>query len=171
MEHWRAIYAPALSASIRTIAWYPLWCDTPRLVSDLAQASFCYSGGALLAFDNGAEVFLTWTQAGGQFSLSASNQAERDWIPNCLDRVQCGWEEPWRAVRGAQLLRICLYANASDDQLRIVGARHELITDGAPAFVWIACGGEKLVGDADDLWVGIDVEPDNLSSLVEVLSF
>ena len=170
LKSWADAYEPILSAPIRSLAWYPISSDTPGLVADLEKTSLCYSGGALILCENEQQIFLTWMQKGDQYCLTASGRAEQDWAENSLDRIQCSGEDPWGKIRGSAISRIEFYALADDELGSVVGVKH--ILDGLEGsfFVWIGTGGDGFIGDADDLWVSIGVEPTNRSSLIEVLT-
>ena len=168
MDDWKAAYSPILGTKISVLAWCPLWCYTPDVVSGLNSSSLTFSGGALMVCDIGAQIFLTWTQVGRQFCLVPSEDFEACWQPRALDRIHCGREDPWFQVHGARLDAVRLYVDADDENRLIVGARHELNCDDETITVWIGTGDHRGIGDHDDLWVSIDQEPINLSSLVEV---
>ena len=170
MAPWSIAYLPILAAPVRTVAWYPLWCDTPDLAAELMKPALCYSGGALILSENGNRVFLTWTQVGQQFGLTASEKSEKHWVEGCLDRIQCSFEDPWGKVRGAVLKKVELYAAADDELGNVVGAKHTLENSDGRFSMWIGTGGDNRIGDSDDLWVSVGVEPDNLSTLALILT-
>lgn len=168
MDEWQAAYACILGETVSTLAWCPIWCDTPDVVAELTRSQLSFSGGALIVCDPD-QLFLTWGQVGQQFCLSPSQVYEDYWLPNTLDRVQCGQEAPWENVRGAILTQVRLYADGADENRRIVGARHELRRGDMRCTVWIGTGDGHDTGDHDDLWISIDNDPPNIAALVEAL--
>ncbi len=159
------LYLPLLGKPIRTVAWLPIACDTSGVVGVRDAAHLTFSGGSLVVAEDGAQVFLTWKQAGDRFALTGS-EAETGWISDALDRVQIGSDGPWNAVRGAVLSGAHFYAEADDPLARVVGVRHVLQSENSDNFVWIGCGGDGFIAESDDLWVSIGIEPANLANLV-----
>ena len=51
-----------------------------------------------------------------------------------------------------------------------VGARHRLEKDGAVYSFWIGTAYGDNIREADDLWVGLNVDPENLADLELVAS-
>jgi hypothetical protein len=168
MDLWTKAYSRILSTSIGTITWYPIAVDTPDLVRDMEQSSFSYSGGALIVSENGQKVFLTWWWQDGQYCLAVSEKAENNWLVLSLDRIGCRWNGPWEEICDSAVSGVRFYAEADDRLQRIVGVKHLLTTKTGSQFMWIATGGDRLIGDVDDLWVSVGVEPDNLAGLVEI---
>lgn len=164
---WEDAYRPLIGHPVRALAWLPITCDTPGVVGDLDLPHFSFSGAVHMVSENGSAVFLTWTQVGDQFVLAASD--EQSWIEHTLDRIHCS-TEMWNPIRGAVLVEVELYAASFDDNPGVFGARHRFSSADGEGFFWIGTGGRDFVGDGDDLWVGIDVEPANISDLVKIQS-
>lgn len=169
MEEWQAAYARILGETVSTLAWCPIWCDTPDVVAELNRSQLSFSGGALIVCETN-QLFLTWKQAGQQFCLSPSQVYEDNWRSDALDRIQCGQEAPWENVRGSVLTQVCLYAEGPDSNRRIVGARHGLRRGDRMFTLWIGTGDSHGIGDHDDLWISIDNDPPNMATLVKVLT-
>ena len=59
MKDLLGAYAPLLGAPIKTVAWLPMWCDTPRVTASLEKQNFSFSGGLLLVSESDQQVCLT----------------------------------------------------------------------------------------------------------------
>lgn len=155
-----------LGAPIKTVAWLPMWCDTPGVVANLEKQSFSFSGGVLLVSESDQQVCLTWDQQGNQFVLVVAENS--NWPVDYFDRVQCSFRKPWDIVRGAELRILQSFASVGDDARKVVGVRHTVFKDDAATYFWVGCGGPDWIGDGDDLWVSIGVEPPNILDLIDV---
>lgn len=51
---------------------------------------------------------------------------------------------------------------------RIVGVRHEIDTPDGRIQFWIGTGGEDFIGDNDDLWVSVGLDPPNVADLTKL---
>ncbi|ESQ75639.1 hypothetical protein [Asticcacaulis sp. AC402] len=166
-SEWHDAYAALLEGEIEALAWLPIPADTPDVVANLGSPSFVFSGAVLLAPACGTELYLTWKQQDHQYRLMANNRL--DWLPNSLDRIRCTFDGPWKAIQGGRLAEVRLFqAPGLDDILQIVGVRHTIVHEHGEAWFWVGCGDADDLGDRDDLWVGVNVEPGNLADLVEI---
>lgn len=160
-------YLPLLGRELLALAWMPIGSDTPDVVARLRSPVFAFSGGALLAFKDAPELFLTWGQH-HPYRLEATTETVA-WSPFSLDRVHASRESPWDQVEGGRLLAVELFTGPGACG-GVVGSRHRLTSPMGNTFVWIATGYDDGVREGDDLWVSIGVEPPNLDALAPVMT-
>ena len=169
MTNWTEIYQPLVGRTLDALIWMPMTSDTPDLVRDFELSAFSFTGGVFLAFD-GKPLFLTWTQIGMSMVLGAGPDVA--WSRYALNRVRVSPEEPWGDLEGAVLQRVELFTapliNESIADKLVVGVRHQMRRDGVDHHFWIGTGGADFLGDQDDLWVGVGVEPSNIADLIRV---
>ncbi|KRA61742.1 hypothetical protein ASD79_06430 [Caulobacter sp. Root655] len=162
MTNWIEVYRPLIGAKLEALIWMPMTSDTPGLVRDLRSPAFSFTGGVFLAFGD-KPLFLTWTQVGLNMVLGAGPDVA--WAPYALDRVRASPEEHWGSLEGAVLKRVEIFAAPCIEGDGIVGARHLMSREGVDLHFWIGTGGADFIGDNDDLWVGVGVEPSNFADL------
>ena len=140
--------------------------DTPSLLTDFKRSAFSYTGAVFMGFEADAKVFLTWLQRDRDMGLDIS--ATLGWARWSLDRVRVDPSEPWWGLEGSTLTGVELYTGPCIEADRVLAVRHLLQTDEGPRTFWVGVGGADFVGDHDDLWVGVDVDPANISDLRKV---
>jgi len=160
---WAKIYRPLVGAKLEALIWMPMTSDTPDLVRDLNAPAFSFSGGVFLGFED-QFLFLTWTQVGLNMVLGAGPEVA--WRPYALNRVRASPEGDWGELEGAVLKRVEFFSAPCTDGEGMVGIRHLMSHEGADRHFWIGTGGADFIGDNDDLWVGVGLEPPNLAELV-----
>ena len=138
--------------------------DTPDLVRDFERPSFSFTGAVQIHFEEGRELFLTWEQAGHNMILSDQD----DWLNDPLDRVRRNANEPWGPIEGAVLRKVTMFTAPEIEGQNVVGLRHSVEIETGPTPFWVGTGGSNFIGDQDDLWVGVGVEPPNFNQLIEV---
>ncbi|EGF93490.1 hypothetical protein ABI_19300 [Asticcacaulis biprosthecium C19] len=167
-SEWHDAYAPLLGAELGALAWLPITADTPDVVANLGASAFVFSGAVLIVPINGSQLHLTWSWKSQHYELTAARQL--DWQADCLDRIRCAFDGPWEGIQGGRLTEVRLYAAPTcDGNLHVAGVRHTVFDGSDEIFFWIGCGDADGIGDHDDLWVGVNVEPANHADLVEVL--
>ncbi|ESQ87463.1 hypothetical protein ABAC460_19240 [Asticcacaulis sp. AC460] len=167
---WREAYAGLIGCELRVVAWMPITADTPDVVTNLGAAAFVFSGAVMIAPAEGSDVFLTWAWKPRVYGYHLAVSQQVDWQAGCLDRIRCRFDGPWEGVQGARLIDVRLFqAPSMEGGLKTAAIRHTVAGENGDVFFWIGCGDAGGVGDHDDLWVGVNVEPANLADLVEVL--
>lgn len=164
MTDWAVIYEPLIGRKIEVLRWRPMTSDTPDLVRDFEKPSFSFTGAVQIFLDEAHELFLTWRQAGRNMILSDQD----DWLNDPLDRVRSNANEPWGSIEGAVLRQVTLFTAPEIEDQNVVGLRHTLEIETGFISFWIGTGGTDFIGDNDDLWVGVRVEPPNFDQLIEV---
>ena len=174
MDDWIARYAPLIGHQIKALIWMPMTSDTPALVSAYKSSSFSFTGAVFVAFEPEGQLFLTWRQKGGDTFLGVG--PEFAWNDFALDRVRCDPNETWGAIEGGKLASAELFSGPSlleelsttQMEERIVGVRHEIETPDGRIQFWIGTGGEDFIGDNDDLWVSVGLDPPNVADLTKL---
>ena len=166
MTDWMQIYGPLIGRKLETVIWMPMTSDTPQLVADCKGAAFSFTGAVVLAVDDASELFLTWTQVGENMVLAGG--CEHDWLNHALDRVRVAPNEPWAGIESLTLKSVELFSARFIDGERVVGIRHRVHANGLDRHFWIGTGGPDFIGDMDDLWVGVDLDPPNFADLIPV---
>jgi len=165
MTDWIETYTPLIGRKLEALIWMPMTSDTPQLASEYKSAAFSFTGATFLAFED-RDLFLTWRQVGRNVVLGAGRDLA--WMKYALDRVRCDANEPWAAVEQSTLQSVDLFTAPFVDDERVVGIRHAVISDRATSHFWIGSGGPDFIGDGDDLWVGVGLEPPNFVDLIPV---
>ena len=166
MNGWVESYRAVIGSKISALIWMPMASDTPDLVSAYKSPSFSFTGGVFLGFSTAQKVFLTWRQEG--YDTFLGEGLEFAWGAYALDRVRCDQFGTWGVIEQSTLRSVELFSAPSIQQERIVGIRHSVVFSEGETHFWIGTGGAEFVGDSDDLWVGIGVEPPNLARLTSV---
>lgn len=174
MDDWIARYTPLIGRQIKALIWMPMTSDTPDLISAYRSSSFSFTGAVFIAFEPEGQLFLTWRQKSGDTFLGSG--PDFAWTDFALNRVRCDPNGAWGAIEGGTLASAELFSAPSLlDELsttpleeRIVGVRHEIDTSDGRIQLWIGTGGEDFVGDNDDLWVGVGLDPPNVSDLIKL---
>ena len=167
-NEWRRAYAPLVGLELDALAWMPITADTQHVVANLRTPAFVFSGAVLIVSVDGQELHVTWTWKSEHYQLAAAR--ELDWQSDCLDRIRCGFDGPWEGIQGGKLTEMRLFlAPDWGDKLQVAGVRHTVLHSNGEAFFWIGCGDANGIGDHDDLWVGVNIEPANHADLAEVL--
>ncbi|MGH1558126.1 hypothetical protein ACRAWD_10645 [Caulobacter segnis] len=167
-------YAPLIGRRIKALIWMPMTSDTPALVSAYKSSSFSFTGAVFIAFEPKDQLFLTWRQKGGDTFLGAGTDFA--WNDFALDRVRCDPNETWGAIEGGTLASAELFSAPSliEEALDHTngradrGVRHEIDTSDGRIQFWIGTGGEDFVGDNDDMWVGVGLDPPNVAELTKL---
>jgi hypothetical protein len=165
-------YQPLIGSRLVELAWMPITADTPDLVRQFDGPSFDFSGGVQLVLEPGGELFLTW-KSRSPTTLEAS--ARSTW--SGLDLVHASMHGDWQEIVEATLQRVDLFTcpkQWSDGIAGLdgapVGARHWLMKESKLHRLWVGTAFGPNIQEADDLWVGLDVDPDNLVDLEQVES-
>jgi hypothetical protein len=161
---WMQIYTPLIGCKLEAVIWMPMTSDTPQLLTEFKSAAFSFTGAVFLAFDDSKDLFLTWTQVGQNMVLAGGR--EYVWANYALDRVRVDPNEPWAGIESSTLKSVDLFSAAFIDGERVVGVRHVVHSNGLDRHLWIGTGGPNFIGDMDDLWVGVDIDPPNFADLI-----
>lgn len=166
MTDWAAIYTPLIGSTVEALKWRPLTCDTSLVVENFAAQSFWFTGAAQLIFTDDRELFLTWTQVGMNMVLAPAD--EHRWGRHVLDSVIAYPDEPWISIRDSLLVGARFFTFPDIESRHVMAVRHDLRLGDRELPLWIGVGWSNGINDTDDLWVGADVDPPNVSDLVEV---
>lgn len=168
-------YQPLIGRRLTGLAWMPLACDTPDLVREFGRHSFSFAGGVQLRFEPDLQLFLTW-RSNSPMTLECGEEGAR-WEPFALDRIGPDMNSAWTDVLGARFVAVDLFTCPEQwtDGLTLlagapVGARHRLEGDRGAYTFWVGTAYGGILREADDLWVGLNVDPDNLADLELVAS-
>ncbi len=164
MTDWKQVYAPLIGRKLEAVIWMPMTSDTPQLVAEFKSPAFSFTGAVFLAFDDGKELFITWTQSGQNMVLASG----REWRKYELDHVRLDGGETWAGIESSRLKSVDLFSAPFIDDERVVGVRHVVDSSGLDRHFWIGTGGPDFIGDMDDLWVGVDIDPPNFAELIPV---
>jgi len=162
LERLTLAYNAVLGRRLRRVIWMPLSCDTIDLVKAFEQPGFSYSGAVRLIFGPEEELFLTWAHH-APMTLIASTEAEC-WSPNTLDRISASTTSPWSDVIGATLNSVDLYL-ASPSYLPVAACHTLTLHGGSRHQFWVGTGYGATLGEGDELWIGLDQDPDDLRTL------
>jgi hypothetical protein len=166
-------YRTVLGKRLSNLAWMPLTSYTPDLVRTFESPSFSFSGGIQFWFEPEGELFLSWGQRAPP-TLIASTESDR-WLPNVLDRISASMVGPWPQAIDARLVAVDFFLapeadplEGAEESLRSapVGARHWLQHGDTLHRFWAGTGDCAGLGESDDLWVGIDQDPENFDELM-----
>lgn len=166
MTDWAATYEPLIGRKIEVLRWRPMTSDTPDLLRDFERPSFSFTGAVQMLLEQGHELFLTWKQVEGSYHTVLSDQD--DWLDDPLDRVRVNANAPWGFIEDSVLRRVTLFTTPDIESRNIVGLRHTFEMETGSIQFWVGTGGTDFIGDSDDLWVGVGVEPPNFDQLIEV---
>ena len=169
-EEFEAVYRPMIGRQLARLAWMPLTCDTPDVFRDLGSPELSFSGGVQLIFEPPGEVFLSW-RARTPMTLIGWTVEER-WGDGVLDRIQVDMESSWASLIRSTLVQVELFTCGerwTDGIVPLngaaVGARHLFRNEDRVHHFWVGTAFGRNIREADDLWVGLDVEPDNVGEL------
>lgn len=171
---WVEKLTPFLGEKIDALAWAPINCDTPQLVAQMDETSFSFACEAILAFEGGDELYLTYgalqTEREGvrytQYVLSGAKESSFSRFG--LDRVRTSMRGHWAEIERRALFSAELYASPQIESDHVIGIRFTVEGFGRQTRFWIALGTADHVGEQDDLWVGVEVNPPNFAELIEV---
>ncbi|QUD88111.1 hypothetical protein [Phenylobacterium montanum] len=166
MASWSDKYAYLIGRRIEAVIWMPMTSDTPQLVTEFKLASFSFTGAAFVAFAEDHKLFLTWRQSGQNMVLSEG--LDQVWVEYSLDRVRADTGELWGGLEDGTLKSAEFFTAPSIESGEVVGIRHVVESGGHPLHFWIGTGGSDFIGDMDDLWVGVGIEPPNFTELTSV---
>lgn len=159
-----------LGRQLEQLAWLPLPSDTPGVVEDLSKPSLSFTPCVELTFAPDLKVFLSW-QAKAPCTLIACSADER-WGAGILDRVQVAMGSDWANLIGSTLVQVDLFTCPEQWTMGApplngapVGVRHTLKGANKTHRFWVGTGGERDISEGDDLWLGLDVDPENVADL------
>jgi len=168
-------YQPLIGHRLTGLAWMPLPSDTPDLVREFRGSSFSFTGGVQLRFEPDLQLFLTW-RSKTPMTLETGAEEER-WGPWALDRIGPHMNSAWTDVLGTTLIAVDLFTSPerwTDGLAPLngapVGARHRLEGNGAVCSFWVGTAYGNNIREGDDLWVGLNIDPDNMADLELVAS-
>jgi hypothetical protein len=158
-------YEPLIGRRLLSIAWMPFPSDTPDLVREFGRSGFGFSGAVQLRFEPDRQIVLTWrSKSPMTLELGAESGS--------LDRIGPDMNSAWADLPGATLLGVDLFTcpeRLTDGLAPLdgapVGARHRLEKDGVICSFWIGTAYGNNIQEADDLWVGLNVDPENVGDL------
>lgn len=136
------------------------------------EPSFSFAGEAILAFEGGAELYLTYGHVSAEglpyqhFVLTGGN--ESGFSRFGLDRVRTSPNGHWATIERSVLLAAEFFATPHIKADHVIGVRFTVEGFGRQTRFWIALGTVDYVGDQDDLWVGAEVNPPNFDELIAV---
>lgn len=166
-------YEPLVGRRLLGLAWMPLPSDTPDLVREFGGSSFSFTGAVQLRFEPDKDISLSW-RAKSPMTLSVEDEESR-WGEWSLDRIGPDMNSAWIDLPGSTLVGVDLFTCSEEwtDGLAPldgapVGARHRLEKNGAVRSFWIGTAYGNNIREADDLWVGLNVDPQNLGDLALV---
>jgi len=173
-EKLQRAYEPLIGRGLRGLAWMPLPSDTPDLVRDFRGSSFGFTGAVQLRFERDLDILLTWRS---KTPMTLDVGEEERWGPGTLDRIGPDINSLWVDLPGATLVEVDLFTCGerwTDGLAPLdgapVGARHRLAKNGAMHSFWIGTAYGNNLREADDLWVGLNVDPENVGDLELVAS-
>lgn len=168
-------YQPVIGRRVTGLAWMPLPCDTPGLVQEFGRASFSFTGGVQLQFESNVHLFVTW-RSRSPMTLEIRPEGE-SWVPGSLDRIGPDMGSAWTDIVDATLVGVDLFTcpeRWTDGLAALngapVGVRHRLERGRAVYSFWIGTAYGNNIQEADDLWVGLNVDPENMADLELVAS-
>ncbi len=154
-------YQSQIGARLLNIAWQPMTCDTPGVVTDIRLPCLSFSGAASLHFDTGQAVSLTWKNANWCFLTLAESGS---WQPFALDLIHCSGEDPWADLINAKLLTVELFRDSLSSN-NVVAARHAFETQRGVSCLWVGVGTDGQMLESDDLLILLGREPTNRDEL------
>lgn len=172
-EQLSRAYRPLIGRRMIGFAWMPLSSDTPDLVRAFGAPRLSFTGGVQLRFEPNLELFLSWNPV-SPMTLKASGEEER-WGVGALDRIGPDMGSDWIDLKGATLVSVDFFTcpeRWTDGLVPLnkapVGVRHRFEKNGAAYIFWIGTAYGNNIREADDLWVGLNVDPDNMADLEPV---
>jgi hypothetical protein len=154
-------YQNQIGANLAAIAWRPMTCDTPGLVSDLNLPVLRFSGGVSLFFVSGGIISLTWANKRECYLALAKADA---WSPFALDCIHWSAESPWSDLADAKLEGVKLFRDSLGTN-EVVAALHEFSNPAGSVRLWVGVGREHRMQEGDDLLVLLGQDPANRSEL------
>ncbi|UTP37719.1 hypothetical protein M9M90_10705 [Phenylobacterium sp. LH3H17] len=151
---WEAIYRPRLNRGLVGLAFLALpGSDTPDVVRDLEAPMICLGGSVLLAFKDCPDLELSWVQTGAvDFGVGVVGRICEPWD---RDRIMMSAEEPWSALRGADLAAVLVHACDGVEGAHDVAIEHRFKGGEGDAVLWVATGSKGKICAVDDLVVSV----------------
>ncbi len=158
---WASEYRKVLNRRLDGVCLCALaGSDSPIVMSSLREPIIGFSGGVLLAFDEEADLFLTWDRAGSKtsdYGLALYPSETERWGRFALDRIRVSTEDPWGRLAGGVLQRVDIYSSEGTNGARLTTtAAHHLEGPSGAVTFWVSTASGEMAGEGDDILVSVD---------------
>ena len=158
---WASEYRKVLNRRLDGVCLCALaGADSPDVMRSLREPVIGFSGGVLLAFEEDADLFLTWDWTESKtsdYGLALYPSETERWRRFALDRIRVSAEDPWGRLADAVLRRVDIYSSEGTNGERLTTtAAHHLEGPSGPVTFWVSTASGEMAGEGDDILVSID---------------